>query len=157
MNDRRQMIPIAGLAATIAVTIYMVAQLQARQAPGPAQQQAAVSDFTDAATAEVQDAQGQTILRGLFSVSPEDDDDVERKAALESTGIDTDAIGEAEVEFAMTNPVEQEVEFTIRNVAPGAVLTVLIDGQAVGQVTADRRGRAELDRDIPMPGASASR
>ncbi len=158
MNDRRQMIPIAGLAATIAVTIYMVAQLQARQAPGPAQQQTAASaDFTNAATAEVQDAQGQTILRGLFSVSPEDDDDVERKAALESTGIDTDAIGEAEVEFAMTNPVEQEVEFTIRNVAPGAVLTVLIDGQAVGQATADRRGRAELDRDIPMPGASASR
>jgi hypothetical protein len=42
-------------------------------------------------------------------------------------------------------------------VAVGSVLTVLIDGQTVGQVTADRRGRAELDRDIPMPGTSASR
>lgn len=157
MNERRQIIPIAGLAATIAVTIYMVAQLQAQQAQGPARQAAASGDFTNAASAEVQDPQGQVILRGLFTVAPEDDDDVERKAPLESTGIDTDASGEAEIEFAKANPVEQEVEFSIRNVAVGSVLTVLIDGQTVGQVTSDRRGRAELDRDIPMPGTSASR
>jgi hypothetical protein len=132
----------------------MVAQLQAQQ---QVSQPAASGDFTNAATAEVQDAQGQVLLRGLFTLAPEDDDDVERKATLESTGVDADATGEADVEYAKASPMEQEIEFSIRNVAPGSVLTVLIDGQTLGQVIADRRGRAELDRDVPMPGAQASR
>jgi hypothetical protein len=33
----------------------------------------------------------------------------------------------------------------------------LIDGQVIGQASVDRRGRAELEVDIRMPGAVASR
>jgi len=150
MSDKRQFIPIGGFIATIAVAGYMVAQLHAQQA-------ATSGDFTSATIAEVQDAQGQIILRGQFAAAEEEDDDVERKAALEPTGVDADASGDAEVEFARTTPTEQEVEFSVRNVTAGAVLNVLIDGQVIGQITADRRGRAEFDRDIPIAGAAAAR
>jgi hypothetical protein len=66
--------------------------------------------------------------------------------------VDADAAGEAEVEFTTTAPAEQEVEFSVRNVAPGAVYTFVIDGIEVGSATADSRGRAELEVDASMPG-----
>ena len=138
MTDKRQLIAIAGLIATIAMAIYMVAQLDA-QAP------ALTGNFSSAAVAEVRDSQGQVILRGQFAVVDEADDDIERKATLQPSGSDTDAAGEAEVETSTANPSEQEIEFTIRNVEPGMTFTCVIDGQDVGTATADRRGRAELE------------
>jgi hypothetical protein len=138
MNDRRQLIPIAGLVATFAMAAYMVIQLSG-QTIQPA------GDFSNAAVAEVHDAQGQPLLRGQFSAFQEDDDDVERKAQLEPSGADTDAAGEAEVEFPKATPAQQEIEFSVRNLEPGTALTFLINGQAVGQATVDRRGRAELE------------
>ena len=47
----------------------------------------------------------------------EEDDDIERKAPLQSTGIDADALGEADVEFTKDAPSDQEVEFSVRNLA----------------------------------------
>jgi hypothetical protein len=138
MTDKRQLIPLAGLIATIALAIYMVAQLEA-QTP------ALAGNFSNAAIAEVRDAQGQVILRGQFAAVEEDDDDVERKATLTPSGGDSDAAGEAEVETSRVTPAQQEIEFAIRNVEPGAVYTFAIDGQDVGTATADRRGRAELE------------
>jgi hypothetical protein len=138
MTDKRQLIPLAGLIATIALAIYMVAQLEA-QTP------ALAGNFSNAAIAEVRDAQGQVILRGQFAAVEEDDDDVERKATLTPSGGDSDAAGEAEVETSRGTPAQQEIEFSIRNVEPGAVYTFAIDGQDVGTATADRRGRAELE------------
>jgi hypothetical protein len=144
MSDKRQLIPITGLVATAAIAIYMVVQLTAQTV-------APVADLTNAVTAEVHDAQGQVVLRGQFAAADEDDDDVERKAALTATGIDADAEGEAEVEFARTAATHQEVEFAVRNLAPGTSVTFIIDGHSLGQATVDRRGRAELELDIRMP------
>jgi hypothetical protein len=70
---------------------------------------------------------------------------------LEPTGTDTDAAGEAEVEFTKTRPVRQEIEYSVRNLQPGTTLTFLIDGQAITQATTDSRGRAEVEVDVPMP------
>lgn len=150
MNDKRQVISVAGLLATVAMAVYMVVQL-AGQTAGPA------GDFTNAGNAEVRDAQGQTILRGQFALAEEEDDDIERKAKLEPTGVDADANGSAEVEFSKASPAQQEIEFSVRNVDPGAALTFVIDGQAVGEGKADDRGRAEVELDVRLPGASAAR
>ena len=151
MSHTRQIIPIAGLAGTLALTVYMVTRLHA-QTTVPS------VDFTNAAIAEVQDGQGQIVLRGEFAVADEqDDDDVERKAALQPAGTDTDAAGEAEVEVAKSAPAQQEIEFSVRNLAAGTSVTFLIDGQVIGQASVDRRGRAELEVDVPGPGAAVSR
>ena len=149
MSSKRQIIPIAGLVGTVALAVYMVAQLHA-QATQP------TGDFTNAATAEVQDAQGQILLRGQFAIADEqDDDDVERKAPLQPAGADADAAGEAEVEFSKTAPTKQEIEFSVRNLAAGTSVTFIIEGQPIGQASVDRRGRAELEVDVPIPGAAA--
>ena len=138
MTDKRQFIPIAGLIATIALAIYMVAQLDA-QTP------ALKGNFSNAAVAEVRDSQGQVILRGQFAAVEEDDDDIERKAMLQPSGSDTDAAGEAEVETSTNTPSEQEIEFSIRNVEPGMAYTFVIDGKDVGTATTDKRGQAEFE------------
>jgi hypothetical protein len=148
--DKRQMIPAAGLVATVIAAVYMVIQLNGQTAPP-------MGDFTNAALAEVRNAQGQAILSGHFQLVEEEDNDVERKAALAPTGVDADAAGEAEIEFSKAAPAVQEVEFSVRNIAPGAVLTFVIDGTDVATATADRRGRAEVELDVRMPGAAASR
>ena len=138
MTDKKLMISMGGLLATMVVAVYFVVQL-AGQAP------ARTGDFTNAGTAEVKDAQGQVILRGQFQKADEEDDDIERKAALQATGSDADAVGEAEVEYASSGAAEQEVEFSIRNVEPNATYTFVIDGRDVGTAKSDGRGRAALE------------
>jgi len=150
MNDKRQIIPAVGLLATMAAAVYMVVQLSAQTAT-------AAGDFTNAATAEVRDAQGQVLLRGQFQLADEDDDDIERKAVLATTGVVATAGGEAEVEFSKNAPATQEVEFSVKNVSPRTVLTFAIDGVDVATATADAKGRAEVELDVPMPGTAASR
>jgi hypothetical protein len=150
MMNTRQMIPVTGLLATIGVAVYMVVQLNGQAAPPTA-------NLTNAAVAEVRDAQGQAILSGPFQLVEEEDDDVERKAALAPTGVDADATGEAEVEFSKSAPAVQEVEFSVKNVTPGATLTFVIDGTVVATATADDRGRAEVEVDVRMPGATTAR
>jgi hypothetical protein len=150
MKDMRQIIPVAGLVATFAAAAYMVVQLSG-QTTSPA------GDFRNASNAEVRNAQGQVILSGPFQLADEEDDDVERKAVLGPTGILANAAGEAEVEFSKDAPAEQEVEFSVRNVPAGAVLTFVIDGSAVATATADKRGRAEVEVNVTMPGVAAPR
>ena len=150
MNNKRQAISIIGLLATIAAADYMVVQLNG-------QERAPAGDFTNAATAEVRDPQGQAVLRGQFVLADEEDDDVEKKATLQPTGVDADAAGEAEVEFAKAAPTKQEIEFSVRNLQAGVAFTFVIDGIDVATATADRRGRAEVEVDVPLPGTTASR
>ena len=149
MKDKRQAIPILGLLATLAGAVYMVVQLNAQERP--------TGDFTNAATAEVRDAQGQAVLRGQFVLAEEEDDDIERRAKLEPTGIDADAAGDAEVEFSKAAAAKQEIEFSVRNLQAGAALTFVIDGIEVATATADRRGRADVEIDVQTPGTAASR
>ena len=150
MKHKRQFFPVVGLLVTMAVAVYMVVQLNAQKA-------APAGDFTNAAIAEVRDAQGQILLRGSFQQADEEDDDIERKAVLAVAGADADARGEAEVEFSRNAPAKQEVEFSVRNVAPGSVLTFAIDGVDIATATADGSGRAEVELDVAMPGAAAAR
>jgi hypothetical protein len=112
MGSTRQWIPAGGLLTTIAAAGYAVVQLNG-------QAQAPTGDFTNAATAFVRDAQGQTVLQGQFTAPVEEDGDLERRAALTPSGSDADAAGEAEVEFAKTGATTQEVEFTGAEPAAG--------------------------------------
>jgi hypothetical protein len=143
--DTRQWIPLGGLLTTVAVAGYLVVQLNA-QTPAPS------ANFTNAAMAQVRDAQGQVVLQGQFMPPADDDSDVELKATLAPTAVDADAAGEAEVEFAKATPTTQEVEFSVKNLQPGATFTFVIDNTDVATATADRRGRAEVELDVPMPG-----
>jgi hypothetical protein len=136
-------IPIAGLLVTMAAAAFMVRQLNGQAQPP-------TGNFTNAATAEVRDAQGQVVLRGPFQLADEEDDDVERKATLTPAGADTDASGEAEVEFAKASPSTQEIEFSVRNVAPGTAFTFLIDGVEVATATSDKRGRAKVELEVKI-------
>ena len=142
MKFRNQLVPIVGLVAVIAAGIYMVVQLEGQEA------NAIRGNFTNAQQSEVRDAQGQAILQGPFVQVDEEDEDMERKAALKATGVDPDAAGEAEVEFAKAAPTSQEIEFTVRGLEPGAAYTFVIDGQSLTTVKADTRGRAEVELDV---------
>lgn len=142
MKFRNQLVPIVGLVAVIAAGIYMVVQLEGQEA------NAIRGNFTNAQQAEVRDAHGQAILQGPFVQVDEEDEDMERKAALKATGVDPDAAGEAEVEFAKAAPTSQEIEFTVRGLEPGAAYTFVIDGQSLTTVKADARGRAEVELDV---------
>ena len=145
----RQWIPVGGLLVTfIAAGVIVVASSQQGTAP---------ADFTNAATAQVKDAQGQIVLEGPFMMPVEEDGGLERRATLAPTGVDTDATGEAEVEYATGTPTEQEVEFSVENVAPAATFTFAIDGTDVASAKSDRRGRVEVELNVSMPGASATR
>jgi hypothetical protein len=136
--------------ATMVAAAYMVVQLDAQTTVSNA-------DFTNAAVAEVRDAQGQLVLSGSFQVGEEEDDDVERKAILAPAGGDADAAGDAEVEYAKNAPAQQEVEFSVRNLARGVAFTFVIDGTTVATATTDSRGRAEVELEVRMPGAVGSR
>ena len=145
MKNTNQLIPLGGLLATMAVAAYMVVQLNG-QSP------ALSGDYTNAATAQVRDGQGQIVLQGQFVPPVDDDGDLERRAVLAATGVDADAAGEVEVEFAKADPIEQEVEFSVANLPAGATFTFVIDGTDVATATTDRRGRAEVELNVRMPG-----
>jgi hypothetical protein len=146
----RHWIPVGGLLATIAAAGYMVVQLNGQAA-------APTGDFTNAITAQVRDAQGQIVLEGRFMAPIEEDGGVERKATLAPSGADADAAGEAEIEYKPPTPTEQEIEFAVTNLQPGARFTFVIDSIDIASATADRRGRAEVELDVPMQGANPTR
>jgi len=146
MKDTRQWLTVGGFIATIAIAVYMVMRLNAQADPE------LTGNFTKAAVAEVHDSHGQMVLRGEFALVEEEDEDIERKAALKATGIDADAAGEAEVEFPKTAVKIQEIEFTVTGLAAGATYTFVIDGQRVGTAAADKAGKAELELEAKMPG-----
>ena len=145
----RQWIPVGGLFATMfAAGLMVVVSAQSATPQG---------DFTNAATAQVKDAQGQIILEGPFMMPVEEDGGLERRATLAPTGVDTDAAGEAEVEYATGTPTQQEVEFSVENLTPAATFTFAIDGTDVASAKTDRRGRVEVELNVRMPGASRTR
>ncbi len=143
MSDRRQWVPLTGLAGTLAIAVYMVVQLDAQSAT-PA------VTVTNAVMAEVKDAQGQVVLQGQFGVADDDDDDddSDRKAVLAPTGIDNDAAGEAEIEVSKATGAVQEVELEARGLTSGAAFTFFIDGREVAKGTADARGRLDVEQNV---------
>jgi hypothetical protein len=148
MKVQRQILRAALIAAVLTAAGTAV-QLHAQTVP-------VTGDFTNAAVAEVRNELGQVVLSGQFQRVDEDDDDVERKAVLATAGGDADARGEAEIEFTRNAPVEQEVEFSVRNLPPNVAFTFAIDGTAVGVATTDARGHAEFEISVRLPGAAAA-
>ena len=109
------------------------------------------ADLSGAGTAEVRNAQGQVILSGRFAVT-DSGDGMERTAVLAATQVDADALGEAEVEVSGSgDDRKQEIEFSVRNVEPGATLTFVIDARALATAVADDRGRIEFEQEVPLP------
>lgn len=103
-------------------------------------------DFRNAATAEVQDAQGQPMLRGSFEpVQDGDKGEVERLAKLAPVTPGSNATGEAEVEYQTDNPSKQEIELKATGVAAGTKVSLVIDGTTVASATADKDGTVELE------------
>ena len=148
MNTKQHL--ISGLVVSAFTATLAAAHLNAQNVN-------ATGDFSNAARAEVRDAQGQIVLSGDFQSAEEEDDDVERKAVLAPAGADTDAAGDAEVEFSTDAPAEQEVEFAVRNLMPGATFTFVIDGVNVATATADRRGRAEVELTVRTSASAGAR
>ena len=137
MDTRMDKIGTAGLAVTIAVAIGMVVHLSGQPAQGTA-------DFRFPVSAEVRDAQGVVMLRGTFGpVGGDSDTEVERRAALTSVEGGGTATGDAEVEYQVSNPHLQDVEFNVKGVPARARLTLVIDGTAAVSATANDKGEAE--------------
>ncbi len=114
--------------------------------PGP------VADFRSASTAEIRNAQDQVILSGTFVETSTDSSEVERKATLAATAAGATASGSVEVESCRGSGCDkQEIELDVINVPPATVLRIVIDGKPVGSVTSDSRGRASVEREIPLP------
>ena len=145
MLTARKAVPAVVIVAVIAVTGYVVARFNGQE---PIQS----ADFRNAATAEIRDSTGMVVLRGTFRLVEEEDDDIERKAALALTA-GGEVMGEAEVEFATEMPADQEVEFAARGLEVGATYTLVVDGREVASVVADPRGRIAIELDVPLPGA----
>jgi hypothetical protein len=154
MKSTRVFIMLAGLACLVFLFTGSVAGLQT-------QTRRVTGDFTHASIAEVRDAQGRVLLRGEFVTGREDDDDededaddqdddaneIERSAVLLATGSDADATGEAEVEVDGSN---QEIEFSVERIEPGAPVAFLIDGVELATKRANRHGRVELKLEVPI-------
>jgi hypothetical protein len=135
-----QALSIAGLVTTMALAVFSIAELQGK----PAAQ--ITGDFRNAATAEVRDAQGQTLLHGSFVVVESDDaGEVERLATLAAPNASVTAKGEAEVEYETDQPTVQEVELKVSGLAAGSAITFVIDGTTVTTAKADDRGRVDVE------------
>ena len=141
----RKAVPAVVIVVVIAVTGFVVARFNG---PEPIQS----ADFRNASTAEIRDSKGKVVLRGTFRLVEEEDDDIERKAALALT-TSGEVRGEAEVEFATEMPADQEVEFAARGLEVGVTYTLVVDGREVASVVADPRGRIAIELEVPLPGA----
>ena len=136
------------LASTVLVSLFALSCMGSRTRGDVIQHETA--DFSGAVLAEVKNAQGQVILSGRF-VEETDGTDVERKASLAPTGVDSDATGDAEVEVSGTGSERtQEIEFSISNVEPRAVFTFVIDGKVFATASADDQGRVAFEREVPL-------
>ena len=106
-------------------------------------------DFSNAAVAEIHDAQGQVLLRGEFApIDNDDKGEVERHAKLGAIAAGLTASGEAEVEYQADTPAEQEVEVSVTGLAPGTAITFVIDGKQIASGTADKRGTFEFEQKV---------
>ncbi len=137
-------IAAAGLAATAAVAVAMVINLSGNQTANIS------GDFRNATTAEIRDAQGKVLLRGNFTSVGNDADNVERLAKLTATPDGGQASGDAELEYKTAEPNTQEIEFEVAGVPARAILTLVLDGRDVISATADDKGRAEAEFDVPI-------
>ena len=146
-KNTRLILLLGALLAVGGVTsVWMVDTLAAQSVALPAD----AGDLSNASTVEVKDANGTVVLSGHLVDVPEDDDDLERKAELKGSGASATATGQAEVEVSKTNNrLDQEVEVSVSNLAPGATYALFIDGKQLGTFQTNKNGRGELELSTP--------
>ena len=137
-------IAAVGLAVTTAVAVAMVINLSGNQTANIS------GDFRNAVTAEIRDAQGKVLLRGTFAPVGNDADNIERLATLTATPDGGQAKGDAELEYKKAEPNTQEIEFEVTGVPARAIVTLVLDGKDVISATADDKGAAEAEFDVPI-------
>ena len=136
------MVLLGVLMVLTAVVAVLVERTFAAEASLPAD----VADLSNASTVEIKDNVGAVVLRGHFVEVPEDDDDLERKATLARSGTAAKATGQAEVEVSKANNrLDQEVEVSVSNLAPGATYAVFIDSKQLGTFQTNKNGKGELE------------
>jgi hypothetical protein len=118
--------------------------------PLAAQEAPADLDLSRADVIELKTEDGRAVLRGNFDTTREPDGDEDRFAALAPVGPDPDAAGEAEVLVSRAGDgrQRQDVKIGVRNVAPNARLTIVVDGREIGVLTANSRGRGDFEVEI---------
>ena len=144
MKTKVEKIAVAALTTTMAIAVGMVIHVSGQ----PTAQ--VNGDFRNAVTAEVRDSQGQVLLRGTFAPVAGDDDAVERQAALTAAADGGQATGDAEIEYSKSEPNVQEIEFEVSGVPARAILTLVLDGRDVISATANDKGRAEAEFNVPL-------
>jgi hypothetical protein len=143
VKTTKRTVSAAGAIVAIAIVAVTAVQLNGER------RLQVTGDFRNASAAEVVDAQGQALLRGTFvPVDTQDKGEVERLAKLEPMVAGSTATGEAEVEYQVDKPTEQEVEMTAKGMAPGAQVTLVIDGVKVATATADKNGKVEVELEV---------
>jgi hypothetical protein len=136
---------VKALSIAAVLTVIMAASIAVAQLSGQPST-AVTGDFRNASVAEVQDAQGLVLLRGSFAPADSDDQgEIERVAPLTPASGQSQASGEAEVEYQTDAPGEQEVEFTVNGLTEGSEVSLVIDGHRVAVAKADRRGRVSVE------------
>jgi hypothetical protein len=148
MSKRTRLILMMAAFLTVGggTSVWLMETLDAQSVALPAE----TGDLSNASTVEVKDASGTVVLNGHFVDVPEDDDDLERKAELKGSGASAAATGQAEVEVSKeNNRLDQEVEVSVSNLAPGATYALFIDGKQLGTFQTNKNGRGELELSTP--------
>ena len=140
----KRLIPVIGMFVIFAFATIAVVRGDDEEIEKP--MPSGIGNLAEARLVEVKDAGGQVILSGNFAAAKESKKEVERSALLTPTGIDPDAQGIAEVEISKDKaPVKQEIELKVKQLAPAAAFTLVIDGHEVASFMTNSRGEAELE------------
>jgi hypothetical protein len=105
-----------------------------------------IGDLSAAKRIEIKDGSGRAVLCGEFVRQPTIGDEIERESELSGCGGASKASGEAEVESQTEGGrLEQEVELSVLNLAPGATYSIHIDSKLVGRFTTNATGAADVE------------
>ncbi len=145
MNYRtKRYIPIIAMLFIFAFATMAVVKSDAedRKQPLPA----GLGNLSEARLVEVKDANGKAVLSGNFAAAKAGKREIERSALLAPTGLDADAQGLADLEISKhKTPVKQEIELTVKQLAPATTYRLIIDGHEVASFNTNSRGEAELE------------
>jgi hypothetical protein len=96
---------------------------------------------------EIRDEGGRVILGGNFTLTTEKNGEVEGTALLAASGVDPDAVGEAEIEISnkKNSFTEKELEAEVKNLAANTSYNLFIDGQQAASFKTNHRGAVELE------------
>ena len=140
MSKWKKRLPIAGLVlvclTALAYTVSMPAQELQRPLPE------GVADLATVARVDVS-LNGTVVLSGQFGSEIDDGDEIKREAPL--TGSAGNAKGEAEVELDADDRTKQELEVDVTGLSAQTTYQVQLDGQLVGTIETDARGRGSLE------------